>query len=607
MQYSVARWPRVLELSDAPDANDDILGRHCPLSASHCGFKKLDRIRFPSPLLDFLTSMTASLQVLYPDLATEWHPERNGDLTPRHVTAGSNRKVWWRCSVDPAHEWEAIVQSRVRGNGCPYCAGQRATPATCLRSLHPAVANEWHPSKNGTLTPCDVLAGSAKKVWWRCSASPLHEWKAEIRSRSRGGGCPICASLATTHPHLAAEWHSEKNGTLTPKDVSRGSARRVWWKCSVDPSHEWTATPNDRTNGTGCPICAGKVATHETCLQILFPNLASEWHPEKNEAMTPNDVTPGSGKKVWWRCSVDPSHEWEAAVYSRVCGNGCPVCSGQLVTPRTSLQTLYPNIAAEWHTEKNGSLSPNDVTAGSGHIAWWRWSSNPAHEWQAVVHHRVYGTGCPICAGRVAAPDTCLQTLHPDIADEWHPNKNGDLTPRDVVLGSNRKVWWRCSVDPSHVWQAVIHARTRLGSGCPFCTIAPRSRDEIWLACELRAFFDFDIHAHKLMVGEQIFDLDILIPQLQLVIEFDGSYWHQNSHSRDISKTMALTKAGWHVIRAREKPLTPLGPNDVTVPLHSPKVTANRVLLKIEEVCGFRIEGLAGYLQAESLFNEQLV
>ena len=58
-----------------------------------------------------------------PLLLRQWHPLRNGDLSPRQVSPGSHRKVWWRC--DRGHEWQAEVKSRaLLGTGCPVCAGK---------------------------------------------------------------------------------------------------------------------------------------------------------------------------------------------------------------------------------------------------------------------------------------------------------------------------------------------------------------------------------------------------------------------------------------------------------------------------------------------------
>jgi hypothetical protein len=59
--------------------------------------------------------------------------------------------------------------------------------------------------------------------------------------------------LSIVNPELCKEWDYDKNGDLTPEDISFGSNKRVWWKCRE--GHEWEATPDDRSNGSGCPLC----------------------------------------------------------------------------------------------------------------------------------------------------------------------------------------------------------------------------------------------------------------------------------------------------------------------------------------------------------------
>src|SRR4051794_23020116 len=119
-------------------------------------------------------------------------------------------------------------------------------------------------------------------------------------------------TLPTTHPKVAAEWHPDKNAPLTPDDVTYGNDQKRWWRCSVNPEHVWDATVASRTTlGSGCPMCAGQVATPTTSLAGLHPQLAAEWHPEQNGSLTPDRVRPGSNKKVWWRCRLDPTHAWQ--------------------------------------------------------------------------------------------------------------------------------------------------------------------------------------------------------------------------------------------------------------------------------------------------------
>jgi DNA-directed RNA polymerase subunit RPC12/RpoP len=193
-----------------------------------------------------------------PDLAAEWHPKKNNELTPYEVMPSAGRKAWWLCKK--GHEWEAMVCNRNRGIGCPYCSGKRATKDTSLAAINPTLAKEWHPHKNNGLTPHEVSSSSGRKVWWTCKNG--HEWEASVGSRNRGIGCPYCSgrratkdtSLAAVNPTLAKEWHPSKNGNLTPKDVKKYSGNDVWWLCKK--GHTWQATVNKRSRGSGCPKCA---------------------------------------------------------------------------------------------------------------------------------------------------------------------------------------------------------------------------------------------------------------------------------------------------------------------------------------------------------------
>jgi putative zinc ribbon protein len=144
------------------------------------------------------------------------------------VVAGSSKEVWWKCPKGADHEWETEVSHRTTKDnptGCPYCAGKKLSVTNILATVRPEIIGEWHPTKNGDLTPQTVVAGSATKVWWRCPKGPDHEWQATLVSRTKGAsGCPFCSGLkvsvtnclASLFPDVAAEWHPVKNGDLTP-------------------------------------------------------------------------------------------------------------------------------------------------------------------------------------------------------------------------------------------------------------------------------------------------------------------------------------------------------------------------------------------------------
>lgn len=355
-------------------------------------------------------SVTNSLQTLFPKVAKQLHPRKNGKITAKDITARSDRSFWWQCERNSDHIWKTRVANRTSLlTGCPYCAGKITTKETSLRN---------------------------------------------------------------THPELAKDWHKEKNGILKSSDVSAQSNKRVWWRCKEGPDHEWQTKVQDRVNNnSGCPFCAGKRVCSTNSLAALFPQIAREWHPVRNEKLTANDVTRGSFKRAWWRCSKDPSHEWETLVYSRgVKNTGCPFCRNQKVCKSNSLATVMPEIAKEWHPTKNKKLTPNDVTHGSSKKVWWRCSRHASHEWQAAVASRgLNGTGCPYCAGKIACKTNSLAVLCPELALEWHKTKNGKLTAHDVVPGSSKRAWWHCSKNRNHEWEVAIYARGVGKNGCPHC------------------------------------------------------------------------------------------------------------------------------------------
>lgn len=123
-------------------------------------------------------------------LLDEWDDGRNLPLTPQTITYGSKRAAWWRCAN--GHTWRAVLYTRTGGARCPYCTGRRVQPGfNDLASVHPELARQWDYAKNAPLVPADISAGSGRSVWWRCEKG--HSWRALIRSRTAGCGCPVCA------------------------------------------------------------------------------------------------------------------------------------------------------------------------------------------------------------------------------------------------------------------------------------------------------------------------------------------------------------------------------------------------------------------------------
>ena len=275
-----------------------------------------------------------SLSDCNPELAKEWDYEKNAPLLPTQVLRSSSKKVWWR--DEEGHCWQATINSRDRGNGCPYCSGHKVlTGFNDLATLFPDLALEFDVEKNKNLTSSDILAGTSKKYWWKCKKG--HTWEAAVVQRTKAGtGCPFCSGqkvwagfndLASQMPDVAAEWDYDKNESHRPEEYTLKSTFKAWWLCKK--SHSWQATIANRANGTGCPICANKIIIAGiNDLATLYPEIEKEWDYVKNSGLSPREVAVSSGKKVWWKCAK--GHSWKTTIASRTGGSRCPECTKEL-------------------------------------------------------------------------------------------------------------------------------------------------------------------------------------------------------------------------------------------------------------------------------------
>jgi len=151
------------------------------------------------------------LATLRPDIAAQWHPTLNGDLTPNDVVCGSTKKFWWLC--ENGHKFQLSVL-RISGlrKSCKEC--------NSLSFLRPDIAAQWHPTKNGRLTAKGISHGSEKKVWWVCEKG--HEWESTVYNRTNGNGCEKCSKSSISE--VSQEWLDslgipEENREITLQDL----------------------------------------------------------------------------------------------------------------------------------------------------------------------------------------------------------------------------------------------------------------------------------------------------------------------------------------------------------------------------------------------------
>jgi len=491
-----------------------------------------------------------SLAAVNPELASEFHPTKNGTVTTSNIMPGSQKKFWWFCNNVPEHEWKASVANRhLRKSRCPHCFGN--TTFKKHRSLaikYPELIPEWHPVKNGSITPYDVQYGSQKKYWWICSQK--HDWEATVLGRSSGFGCPYCSgrktsienSIQVSHSEYLEFWDYDRN-LIQPDEVSRGSRKIVWWKCDLSGTHSYQAMVCDRIgnenrNGLSCTECHRPAVSDaeirlsaelnyifgieifqpsyelsEDVLNLFKPKIpdivslqykliieidGANWHDDGKDKKrnahfnnlgykvlclrgkplnktTDDDVIFNCRKitladikdvlksisKILGSSIIDP-HKKTIENYlteikflnENLYKERKKYINGSL--KRRNFLTTHPELSAQWHPTKN-NLSPDSFSPCSSEEVWWRCAN--AHEYLARISHRVYGKDCPKCKS--------LAFLYPEIAKEWHPKENDGVIPYDIAAGTNKNYTWLCS--NGHSWKASPDRRIRENTSCPYC------------------------------------------------------------------------------------------------------------------------------------------
>ena len=212
--------------------------------------------------------------------------------------------------------------------------------------------------------------------------------------------CPFCTnrklchhnSLLTVAPSVASYWDTAKNG-VTANQVLAGSNRHGHWLCQKC-NHKWQACVHHKVHkNSGCPKCSKKSTgyTRQPTLTASDRSVMVEFNHSRNQAagLDPDKITLGSHKKVHWVCSFCPRgqpHLWMAAPSSRIGSrSGCPYCSNVKACICNSLQSLYPALAAEWDTARNG-VGPDQILPKSAKLAYWK--NAAGHSWEQAPRRR---------------------------------------------------------------------------------------------------------------------------------------------------------------------------------------------------------------------------
>lgn len=346
-----------------------------------------------------------------PLLLAEWDYEKNEGL-PSEYSPQSDKYAYWVCSKCGYH-YRSKINNRTNGRCCPCCANKKVVPGiNDLATTHPQLASEWHPTKNGSLSPTQVTYGKGKKVWWLCPEG--HEYQATILHRASGGtNCPICNSgRQTSFAEQAVYFYVKK---VFPDAISRytGIFKKGMELDIYIPSIKlgieydgmaWHREDKLRREEKKYRICKengirllrlvekpiqGPLTTADEALSIADGPMYEKKYLARTIRFLLDRIDPESNfwmrKRVTFHSKVDIDlnrDELEIRKYMNVI--------------KDSFGKQFPELVKEWHPDKNGNVTPYKIKPHSDFKAWWK-CPQCGNEYLASVGSRSYGTGCPKC------------------------------------------------------------------------------------------------------------------------------------------------------------------------------------------------------------------
>lgn len=361
-------------------------------------------------------------------------------------------------------------------------------------------------------------------------------------------------------PEAMRQWMTDKNDELglNPFELTCTSTRKAWFWCGVE-GHEprYTFIRNVCQKSGKCLQCAHKKASPDWNFAIMNPELVLQWDFFMNRWMglgEPEDYTPASMTRVWWKCG-NPLHDpWFAPISKRHIGLGrCPQCIGLKPVKGVNDASMFLNpLNALYSSKNNKPLS--DYTHGSNEVKIWDCPNDSRHSsWKASICDVIIGKShCPTCSShRVEWNINSFGILHPEMIKEWCYAFN-DKSPFEYAETSSAKVWWQC--EHGHRWQARIANRVRQDQGCPKCNMNA-SKEERTCMNELESLLSTRISRNNRNIISPS-EIDGFIENMKMAFEFNGMFWHNmNRHDNKyhMMKTNKCVKKNIKLIHIMEQ------------------------------------------------------
>lgn len=420
----------------------------------------------------------------FPEISCEWDLSKNKIKIEKSTTSD---KAWWICKK-LGHSWEAKINNRIRGKGCPYCNSNKPCKENNLAS-NKDLMEKWDYDKN-EIKPEDVLPKSTKKYWWKCDKN--HSFLSSphnMANRKTKAGCPYCSGHLPSKENnilgdalLKKEWDYDKNSGLEIGNMTKGKGVKVWWKCQY--GHEWESSIASRVRGSGCPCCKRSHSRIEIRIYTEIKNIYNHTingHKIKGKEIDifiPDHRIGIEFDGCRWHLGKE-NKDIKKTIFLE--NNGIRI----IRIRQHPLKKLFKNDIELQKNIKDIDLIKKifDTVFRINKDK----NLRTAIKKMTKLDDKSFNNNI----ANIKMPQKNFNDIRPALIKEWNYKKNSGIDPFQISYGSGLRAWWVC--DKNHEWQAPVKQRV-LGSGCPYCHGRCASKENnLLLNCRnIKKYWDFE-------------------------------------------------------------------------------------------------------------------
>jgi len=295
------------------------------------------------------------------------------EKTPRQVFKSSNTKYIFDCDKC-LHNFASVLSSITIGRWCPYCSNpvkklcEDNNCQLCHEKSFASYQKAQFWSDKNDKPPRQVFKSSAGKYKFDCDMC-RHDFTSALYHITNGGWCPYCSNQQLCEDvqcqscfdnsfasHEKAQFWSEKNGDILPRQVFKSTHKKYWFDCDKCSHDFYSALYNITGQGSWCPYCSSKQLCEDVqCQSCYDKSFAShekaQFWSEKNGDVSPRQVFKSTPEKYWFDCDKC-SHDFCSALSNVNNGTWCPKCINKTEQKLfTHLQPFFPELETQFRAD----------------------------------------------------------------------------------------------------------------------------------------------------------------------------------------------------------------------------------------------------------------